>query len=70
MSLTIDDIRARTKAAAHDPGVPLHDTVGLMVEAIQARLLTLAEADAIKVDWETNHHFVKKHFKSFAELIP
>jgi len=26
MSLAIDDIRARKKAAAHDPGVPLLDT--------------------------------------------
>ena len=41
-----------------------------MVEAIQAGLLTVAEADAIKLDWETNHHFIKKHFKSFAEFIP
>jgi hypothetical protein len=22
------------------------------------------------INWETNHRFVKKHFKSFAELIP
>ena len=41
-----------------------------MVEAIQAGLLTVAEADAIKLDWETSHRFIKKHFSSFAELIP
>src|SRR5437868_7618787 len=42
MSLAVDDIRARKKAAAHDPGMALLDTVGLMVEAIQAGLLTVA----------------------------
>jgi predicted nucleic acid-binding protein len=70
LPLAIDDIRARKKAAARDPGLRLVDTVGLMVEAIQAGLLSVAEADAIKADWEANHRFVKKHFSSFAELIP
>jgi predicted nucleic acid-binding protein len=68
--LAIDDIRARKKAVARDPSLRLLDTIGLMVEAIQAGLLTVAEADTIKVDWETNHRFIKKHFSSFAELIP
>jgi predicted nucleic acid-binding protein len=68
--LAIDDIPARKKAAAHDPRIRLLDTVGLMVEAIQAGLLTVAEADAIKADWAKNHRFAKKHFSSFAELIP
>jgi predicted nucleic acid-binding protein len=70
MSLAIDDIRAKKKAAAHDPGMAILDTLSLMVKAIQGGLLTIAEADAIKLDWETNHHFIKKHFASFAELIP
>jgi len=67
--LAIDDIRARKKAVARNPSLRLLDTIGLMVEAIQAGLLTVAEADVIKVDWETNHRFIKKHFLSFAELI-
>ncbi|CAN5908283.1 hypothetical protein BH23PLA1_BH23PLA1_37530 [soil metagenome] len=69
-ALAIDDVRARKKAAAHDPTMRFLDTVGLMVEAIQAGLLTVAEADAIKADWEKNHRFAKKHFTSFAALIP
>src|SRR4051812_40130124 len=69
MPLAIDDIPARRKATAHDPGMRLLDTVGLMVEAVRAGLLTVAEADAIKADWEKNHRFLKKHFTSFAELI-
>jgi predicted nucleic acid-binding protein len=68
--LAIDDIRARKKAIARDPSLRLLDTVGLVVEAIKAGLLTVAEADDIKADWESNHKFIKKHFSSFAELIP
>jgi predicted nucleic acid-binding protein len=69
LPLAIDDNRARKKALARDPSLRLLDTVGLVVEAIQSSLLTVAEADAIKVDWETNHRFMKKNFSSFAELI-
>jgi len=67
--LAMDDIRARNKALEREPGLRLLDTVRLVVEAIQAGLLTVAEADAIKADWEQNHRFIKKHFSSFAELI-
>jgi predicted nucleic acid-binding protein len=70
LPLAIDDIRARKKAVARDPSLRLLDTIGLMIEAIQAGLLTIVEADAIKVEWEKNHRFIKKHFSSFAELIP
>jgi hypothetical protein len=49
--------------------MPLLDTVSLVVEAIRAGLLSIAEADAIKADWEQNHRFIKKHFKSFSELL-
>ncbi len=38
--LAIDDIRARKEAVARNPSLRLLDTVGLMVEAIQAGLLT------------------------------
>lgn len=69
-ALAIDDVRARKKAAAHDPTMRFLDTVGLMVEAIQAGLLTVAEADAIKADWEKNHRFAEKHFASCARLFP
>ncbi len=70
LPLAIDDIRARKKAVARDPSLRLLDTIGLMIEAIQAGLLIIVEADAIKVDWETNHRFIKKHFSNFSELIP
>jgi predicted nucleic acid-binding protein len=70
LPLAIEDNRARKKAVARNPSFQFLDTVGLMVEAIQASLLTVAEADAIKVDLDTNHRIIKKHFSSFAELIP
>ena len=69
LPLAIDANRARKKAVARDPSLRLLDTVGLMVQAIQVPLLTVAEADAIKLDWEKNHKFIKKHFTSFAELL-
>ena len=50
LPLAIDANRARKKAVARDPSLRLLDTVGLMVQAIQAPLLTVAEADAIKLD--------------------
>jgi predicted nucleic acid-binding protein len=68
LPLAIDDNRARKKAVARNPSLRLLDTVGLMVEAIDAGLLTVPEADAIKVDWETNHRFRLK-FASFSEVI-
>ncbi len=66
--LAIDDVRARKKASAHDPRLVFRDTVGFIVEAIHAGLLTVAEADAIKADWEANHRFRLK-FASFGEVI-
>jgi predicted nucleic acid-binding protein len=68
--LAIDDMRARKKALEREPGLRRLDTVGLVVEAIRAGLQTVPEADAIKANWEQNHRFIKKHFSSFAELVP
>ncbi len=68
LPLAMDDIRARKRAKARDPSLYLLDTVGLMVEAIHAGLLTVLEADTIKADWETNHRFRLK-FVSFGEVI-
>jgi predicted nucleic acid-binding protein len=67
-SLAMDDMTARKKTTAHYPAVPLLNTVGLMVDAIHAGLLTIAEADAIKADWEANHRFRLK-FASFGEVV-
>jgi len=69
LPLAIDDIRAAKKASARDTNLTILDTITLMLEAIRAGLLSVAEADAIKLDWEENHRFAKKTFSSFAELV-
>lgn len=69
LPLAMDDRPARTKAGAHYPRLILFDTVGLMVEALRAGLLTVPEADAIKAFWDSNR-FKKPHFKSFGDLLP
>ena len=40
-----------------------------MVGLIQAALLTVAEADSIKLDWETNHRFAMPGFQSFGDVL-
>jgi predicted nucleic acid-binding protein len=68
LPLAMDDRTARSKTTDRYPSVVLLDTVGLMIEAIRARLLTVEEADAIKADW-ANRKFKKPYFKSFGELL-
>ena len=43
-------------------------TQDIIVELIKQNLLTLEEAESIKVDWETNHRF-KLKISSFGELL-
>jgi predicted nucleic acid-binding protein len=66
--LAMDDMTARKKTMAHYPAVLLLNTVGLMVDAIHAVLLTVDEADAIKADWEANHRF-RLRFSSFSAVV-
>jgi predicted nucleic acid-binding protein len=67
--LAMDDERAWKRASAFCVGVPREETVSIIVSLIRAGVLTVAEADAIKADWEANHNFTKKTFTSFGELI-
>ena len=68
MPLAIDDRRARNRATEFESSIMLLSTESLMVDLIQDDMLTATEADAIKLDWETNHSF-KLKFTSFAEKI-
>ncbi len=68
MPLAIDDRRARNRATEFESSIMLLSTESLMVDLIQDDMLTVTEADAIKLDWETNHSF-KLKFTSFAEKI-
>jgi predicted nucleic acid-binding protein len=67
LPLAMDDERAWKRAGA---GIMRLDTVSVMVALIKAGVIDVAAADAIKADWEANHKFIKKHFSSFADLIP
>lgn len=65
--LAIDDKTARNKAAFFHPTVTLLSTVDLMVAAIHGDILSIAEADFIKAEWEANHRYRLK-FNSFSEV--
>lgn len=67
-ALAIDDKTARKRIAALYPAIPILTTESLVLEMIQANLLTIAQADAIKLDWEQNHRF-RLPFGSFGDQI-
>ena len=67
-ALAIDDKLARKRVAALYPAITILTTELIVVEMIQADLLTIAEADAIKLEWEQNHRF-KLPFESFGDQI-
>ena len=68
-ALAIDDNKA-VKTAIREVGmvVEIIRTADVMVALIQAGSVNLAEADAIKSDWEQNHRFRIKA-ASFSELL-
>ena len=67
-ALAIDDKTARKRVAALYPTVTILTTELIVLEMIRADLLTIAEADAIKLEWEQNHRF-KLPFESFGKKI-
>lgn len=67
-SLALDDIRARRDALNFEPTLTIIGTPELMVLAIEEQLISVAESDVIKLQWESEHRF-KLNFNSFAELL-
>lgn len=67
-ALAIDDRRAIKEARRIDDRVVILGTANIMCQLIREGLITLAEADAILLDWATNHRF-KLKFQSFAEVM-
>lgn len=65
--LAIDDIPARKQAVKFDSTLVLVGTVDIVVSLIREGVLSVDEADKIKVLWETEHRFQLK-FASFADL--
>ena len=68
LPLAMQDRRAWNRSAAYSAGIPREDTVSVVVALIRAGILTVAEADAIKADWQANHTFTLT-FASFSEKI-
>ena len=66
--LAIDDRRATREAAARSD-LEIVRTQDLIVSMIKQNLLSIAEADAIKGEWEQRHRF-RLTISSFAELLP
>jgi predicted nucleic acid-binding protein len=68
MTLAIDDRQAIKQVSKLEYQVPILTTESLMVLLIKGGALTIAEADAMKSEWEQNHRF-RLSFVSFKERI-
>lgn len=70
MNVGVEDRTARRTAESEVGKQNVCDTIDLVVRMIQAKLLTVAEADVIKAEWAANHRFTITKFKSFSEIVP
>lgn len=50
------------------PATPVHTTRSIIVSLIRLGLLDIAEADSLKIAWETNYRF-RLPFKSFGHVL-
>lgn len=66
--VAIDDRRAINEARRIAEGLVIVRTADLMVRMIEAAMLSIEEADAIKDDWAANHRF-RIPVASFAEMM-
>jgi hypothetical protein len=67
-AIAINDYRALKRLPAAFKSLHLDDTSSIMVSLIRADVLTVAEADVIKADWEANHRF-RLIFPTFGDLV-
>ena len=65
-SIALDDKTARKRIAKLYPAMEVLTTELIVVGLIQAKILDVAAADAIKLDWEQNHRF-RLAFGSFGD---
>ena len=68
LPLFMDDKAAWKKVDLTFPGMPRQGTATLIAALIKVDVIDVVQADAIKVDWESNHSFRLK-FKSFREIL-
>jgi len=67
-TLAIDDRQAIKKIAALGYQIAVLTTENVVVLLIQQQILTIDEADAMKLDWEQNHRF-RLMFASFRDRV-
>ncbi len=67
--VALEDRAARRRAESLVGRNFVLTTQQLMVGLIRAGLISVADADAIKLDWQTNHRFAMPGFQSFADLL-
>ena len=68
LALAMDDRRAWKRSAAFSAGIPSENTVSIMLALIKSGTVDVADADAIKADWQANHRFTLR-FASFADRL-
>lgn len=68
LPLAMEDRRAWTRTSAYSSSLAREDTTSIVVSLIHVGVLTVAEADTIKADWQANHKFTLR-FSSFAEQV-
>lgn len=66
--LAMEDVRACKKTVELEPSIEILKTQDIMIKLIVDGVITVDEADLIKMDWQTNYRFSLK-FKSFLEII-
>lgn len=69
MLVAVEDRAARRTAESLVGKANVLGTADLVVRGIQAGVITVAEADAIKGAWETKHRFSLNQFQSFGDLL-
>jgi len=67
-AIGIDDRTALKRIAKLYPAMTVLTTRSIMIELIQAGVLSVEQADAIKFDWQTNHRFALA-FDSFQDVL-
>lgn len=67
-AIAIDDKTALKRIAKLYPAMPVLTTRLIMLELIRVGVISVAEADAIKAEWQRNHRFTLP-FASFGDLL-
>lgn len=67
-AVAIDDKTAIKRIAKLFPSMTVETTESLVINLIRAQILSVANADAMKSDWEQNYRF-RLPFKSFGERL-